>query len=469
MSKEKSLIKNTIIYAIGNFGSKLLVFLLLPIYTSYLTTSEFGYFDLIVNTVSLLVPLITFQMMDGIYRFILVEEEDLKIKKYISSGIYTVFRNIIIFTIIYIIAISIFKLQNFISIYLYIVTTILYNLWSQITRGLKKNIDYALAGVIVTVLTLIFNIIFIVKFNFKVNGLVLSYIIANIVAILYLEYKVSIRKYISFKNKENKIISKLNRFSVPLIPNTMSWWMMNVSSRYMITFFLNNGVNGLYSMANKFSSIIVIINSFFSLAWQESAILEYNQKDRDDYYTRMFNVYMKLQLTGMLILLPLTRLAFSTFVKGEFIEGYKLVPILYMASIFSAFSVFYGTGYLSANDTKGSFYTTIFGAGINIGLNIFTIPLFGIYGAGISTLIAYLAVWIIRIVQTKKYFEIKIDKKNILVLLGLNIIFSAIYYIPSYPVQILALIFSVGVFLFVNKEMVNKILGIGLKIIKKAK
>lgn len=469
MSKEKSLVKNTIIYAIGNFGSKILVFLLLPIYTNYLETEQFSDFDVIVNTVSLLLPLITFQMMDGIYRFILVEEDDLNIKKYISSGVYTVLKNTIIFTIIYIIASNIFKIENSMLIYFYFITTLIYNLWAQITRGLKKNIDYAVAGVIITVFTLIFNILFIVKLKFKVEGLILSYIIANIAAIIYLEYRVGIRKYISFNLKENKFIKKLNRYSVPLIPNTMSWWLMNVSDRYMIIYFLNGGVNGLYAMANKFASIIVIINSFFSLAWQESAILEYNQKDRDDYYTRMFNVYMKLQLTGMLVLLPLTKLVFNVLIKKDYIQSYKLIPILYMASIFSAFSVFYGTGYLSANDTKGSFYTTIFGALINVGLNIFTIPLFGMYGAGISTLIAYLAVWIIRIVQTKKYFAIKIDNKNIIVLLGLNIIFSAIYYIPSYSVQLIALIFSVGVFLFVNKEMVNKILGIGLKIIKKVK
>ncbi|MDI9217004.1 oligosaccharide flippase family protein [Clostridium tertium] len=464
MSKEKQLVKNTLIYAIGNFGSKLLTFLLLPIYTKYLLKSEYGYFDLIVNTVSLLMPIISFQVMDGIYRFILVEEDKDEQKKYISNGVLIVIRNILLFTIVYVIAAFVFKMQNSVLIYLYLITTIFYTLWAQITRGLKKNLDYSIAGVIITIVTLSLNIIFIVKFNFRVNGLIVSYIIANLIAIIYLEYKVRIVNLVKLSLKENTIKNKLNKYSIPLIPNTMSWWMMNVSDRYMITYFLDASVNGLYAMANKFSSIIVIINSFFSLAWQESAILEYNKNDRDEYYTRMFNVYMKLQFTGMLVLLPLTRLVFNILIKGEYVEGYRLVPILYMASIFSAFSVFYGTGYLSVNDTKGSFYTTIIGALLNIFINIFTIPVLGIYGAGVSTLLSYLVVWILRVIQTKKYFKINIDKKSFSVLLILNIIFSILYYIPSLKLQLLIMIVSIVIFIIYNKELVKKILNLLTKI-----
>ena len=467
MSKEKQLVKNTLIYAFGNFGSKLLTFLLLPIYSSYLTQEEFGTFDLIVNTAALIIPIITFQIMDGIYRFILTEKDESKVKKYITNGVFVALMNIAIFTVLYLILNSFLNIENKFIIYFYLITNIFYTLWAQIARGLKKNLEYAIAGIIITVLTLVFNIIFIIKFNFKVNGLVVSYIIANVCAFIYLEGKVKITRFIDFKLRSKNIKIKLCKYSVPLIPNTMSWWMMNASDRYMILYFLNSSVNGLYAMANKFSSIIVIINSFFSLAWQESAIVEYENKDRDEYYTKMFNIYMKIQLAGTIVLIPFTKLIFNFLVRGEFLDGYKLVPILYIASVFSAFSVFYGTGYLSANDTKGSFNTTLIGAIINILLNFITIPAFGMYGAAISTLVAYLIVWVVRIKQTKKYFNIKIENKNLFTLTSIVLVFSGLYYINNVILQIILFIIATIIFILYNKELFLKIIQIVKKIIKR--
>lgn len=457
MSKEKQLIRNTIIYAIGNLGSKLLTFLLLPIYTAYLLESEYGAFDLIVNTVSLILPIITFQITDGIYRFILGEKDDNNVKRYISNGSIVIFINTIVFTIIYIICSIIFNFNNKILIFIYTISTIFYTLWSQILRGLKRNIEYAIAGIIVTIITLSLNILLIVKFRAGINGLMISYIFANLVAIIYLEAKGKILRFIDFKNINKNTVKVLCTYSIPLIPNVISWWIMNVSDRYMITYFLGSAFNGLYAIANKFSSIIVIINSFFSLAWQESAILEYDSKDRDEYYTRMFNSYMIIQFTGMLVLISLTKLGFVFLIKGNYYQGYTIVPILYMASIFSAFSVFYGTGYLSANDTRGSFYTTIIGAVINVIINLFTLPTLGIEGAAVSTLISYFVVWIIRVAQTKKYFCIKINKKDFSILLSLNIVFCFLYYIDNFIVSIIMILLGTIIFIFYNKSIVQKI------------
>ncbi|MBB6713500.1 lipopolysaccharide biosynthesis protein [Clostridium gasigenes] len=463
MNKEKKLIKNTLIYAVGNLGSKLLTFIMLPIYTEYLLTSEYGNLDLIISTISLIMPIVTFQITDGIYRFILTEENKEEIKKYISNGIFVVITNLIVFTGIYTILSCFIKFENKILIYVYFITMVFYTLWAQIARGLKKNLEYAISGIIVTVVTAFLNILLIVKFGLGVKGFIISYIVGFIAAFLYLEKTTHIIDSIKITLKDKKIKKKLCKFSIPLIPNVISWWVMNVSDRYMITYFLTDSVNGIYSIANKFASIIVIINTFFSLAWQESAILEYESEDRDKYYTKMFNSYMKLQFTGMLILLSVTRLAFVFYIKGDFLDGYKIVPILYMASVFSAFSVFYGTGYISANDTKGSFYTTVIGAMLNIFINIFTIPMLGIYGAAVSTLISYAVVWILRVIQTKKYFKIIIDKKDFGILLTLNIVFSMLYYSNNIYINMIMILISIIVFIAYNKKLVRKILSFVVK------
>lgn len=171
----------------------------------------------------------------------------------------------------------------------------------------------------------------------------------------------------------------------------------------------------------------------------------------------MFNTYMKIQLGGAIVLIAFTKIAFKFLVKENFYVGYKAIPILYVASVFSAFSVFYGTGYQSANDTKGSFQTTILGAVLNITINIFAIPIWGIEGAAISTLVSYLVVWIVRIIQTKKYFSIKISKLELFSLITILLIFTAIYYVNNIVVEIIMFILSLLIFIFFNREMIKKI------------
>lgn len=464
MSKEKELIKNTLIYAVGNIGSKLLTFILIPIYTKYLKEADVGYFDIIVNTALLLLPMITFQISDGIYRFIIKTDDEKERKIIISNGYIIIIQNIALFTIGYILISIGFNVKNSILIYLYIITNLVYTVKGQVVRALKKTKEFAMAGFIVTLVSLLLNIVFITKFKMKTEGLLIAYIIAFFIGSIYLEWKGKILKYFSFEEANINEKRKLKKFSVPLIPNVISWWVMNLSDRYMIANFISNAANGVYSIANKFSSIIVIVNSFFSLAWQESAIVEYDSKDRDEYYTRMFNTYMKIQLGGAIVLIAFTKIVFKFLVKENFYVGYKAIPILYVASVFSAFSVFYGTGYQSANDTKGSFQTTILGAVLNITINIFAIPMWGIEGAAISTLVSYLVVWIVRIIQTKKYFSIKISKLELISLIIILLIFTVIYYVNNIVVEIIMFILSILIFVFFNKEIFIKVLN---KIIKK--
>ncbi|WP_055069586.1 lipopolysaccharide biosynthesis protein [Clostridium massiliamazoniense] len=464
MSKEKELIKNTLIYAVGNIGSKLLTFILIPIYTKYLKEADVGYFDIIVNTALLLLPMITFQISDGIYRFIIKTDDEKERKIIISNGYIIIIQNIALFTIGYILISIGFNVKNSILIYLYIITNLVYTVKGQVVRALKKTKEFAMAGFVVTLVSLLLNIVFITKFKMKTEGLLIAYIIAFFIGSIYLEWKGKILKYFSFEEANINEKRKLKKFSVPLIPNVISWWVMNLSDRYMIANFISNAANGVYSIANKFSSIIVIVNSFFSLAWQESAIVEYDSKDRDEYYTRMFNTYMKIQLGGAIVLIAFTKIVFKFLVKENFYVGYKAIPILYVASVFSAFSVFYGTGYQSANDTKGSFQTTILGAVLNITINIFAIPMWGIEGAAISTLVSYLVVWIVRIIQTKKYFSIKISKLELISLIIILLIFTVIYYVNNIVVEIIMFILSILIFVFFNKEIFIKVLN---KIIKK--
>jgi O-antigen/teichoic acid export membrane protein len=457
MNRNKLLVKNTIIYAIGNFGSKFLTFLLVPFYTYYLSTGDYGYFDLITTTVLLLVPAITLQINDGLYRFLLDSKNNNETSSIISNSLFITLRNLFFFNVIYIIIIQFIDFQYEYLILLQINFNVISALWTQISRGLRKNIEYSISGIIGTLIILFSNIIFITLMHLKVGSLILSNVISFIVILIYMEYKLKIRKYISYKLCNKKIKKELLLFSIPLIPNVISWWFMNVSDRYFLRLYKGIEANGIYAVSNKFPAILIMVNSIFYLAWQESAISEYNSKDRNKFYSNMFNIMTSIEFTTVIVLLPLTKFAMKYIISNKFDTAVLYIPFLYIGTILNAFSSFYGTGYLSAKDTKGAFYTSLIGGIVNIVLNIILIPVIGIQGASLSTMVSFLITWLLRIFQTKKYFHIYVNKIKLLSLSFISAIYIFLYYYNNIILELILLLLSFVIFFLYNKNLLHKL------------
>lgn len=455
MNREKTLLKNTIIYAIGNFGSKFLSLLLLPLYTYYLTTGDYGYFDLITTTATLLIPIVTFQVNDGLYRFLLESKNAKEESKYISNSFFITIRNLLLFNLVFIILIQFKSFRYDYLILLQINFSILAGLWSQISRGLKRNLEYATSGVISTIVILISNIVFITILKYGIGSLIVSNILSSIITIIYLDYKLKIHIYIKYKLQDKIIKKQLILYSIPLIPNVISWWFMSVSDRYFLNFYKGIEANGIYAVANKFPSILIMVNSIFYLAWQESAISEYNSKDKDIFYSKMFNLLVVLEFTSVIILLAFTKFIMKYMVNNKFDSAWLFIPFLYFGSIFSAFSSFYGTGYQSAKETLGAFYTSLYGGIINIILNIALIPLIGIQGASLSTMVSFLVMWLVRLHQTKKYFQINIHKGTLLSLLVISVFYTVLYYVKIDFADYVLMILSLLIFIVYNKNLLN--------------
>lgn len=463
MSKEKTLVKNTIIYAIGNFGSKMLSFILLPFYTYYLSTNDYGYFDLITTTIMLLLPIITFEIYDGLYRYLLDSKNDVETSNVISNSFFIVIRNLVIFIIVYIIFIQFKSFRYQYLILFQIVLNILAAFCTQISRGIRRNIEYSISGILSTLIILTSNIIFITVMNLKVGSLIISNILAYVVVIIYLEVRLKIHKYLKIKLSDKIIKKRLVLYSIPLIPNLISWWFMNVSDRYFLAFYKGIEANGIYAISNKFPSILIMLNSIFSLAWQESAITEYNSKDRNKFYTKMFNVLISIEFTSVIILLAFTKFIMEFMVNDKFSSAWIYVPFLYMGTIFNSFSSFYGTGYMSSKDTIGAFYTSVIGGVANVIINIILIPVIGIQGASVATMISFLLMWLTRLWQTRKYFKIDINLKKLILLSGFSILFIVSYYINNKILEIIMMVLSIIILFVFNKNLIYKVMKFVIK------
>lgn len=453
--KENRLLKNTVIYMVGNFGSKILTFLIVPLYTHYLSTSEFGTYETIVSILGLISPLCILAIHEGILRWLLGSFE--KRGEIISTGA-SIYLILICITEMIIMIFSIITHWKY-SIFfgLLLLGSTLQTVLQFSARGLQSNKVFAFSGIIYTTVMLLLNLVCVIILRMNIIGMFISSIIASFVSVLYIG--VSLKNTVSIQKKLiNKTVAKdMLKYSILLVPNDISWWIMSISDRIMLSYMINPSATGIYSIACKFPSIISILHTIFYQAWQEQAVLEYKSEDRDQFYTKVFNTYMKLALCVVLVLIPLSKWVIITFINASYQSGYIYLGLLYLGAIFSSFSGFYGTGYISAKDTKNAMKTTFIGAVVNVVINIILIPIIGIWAACLSTFIGYCIVWIIRVKQTRKYFLIKVNWSVFMILFSLNVIFSLGICFNNLVFLYFMIIFSFGILFLTNKSTIVSI------------
>lgn len=431
-TKKQKLFSDTLLYMIGNFGSKTISFFLIPFYTRYLNTAEYGIMDFVNTTKSLILPFIYLQIIDGVYRYLLDSKYERK-KQIISSSFFFVVLMIFLSLVLFYSGVIIVDPSiEYINLITAMFTMSIFNsLFRQILRGLDRLKLYSISGIITTFFIGMLNIYFIGFLNMSYNGMILATTISLSISSLVILVYGGIYKYINLKSINKKILYSLIKYSIPLLPNGISWWFMNVSDRYLISYFLNFEYLGIYAIANKFASVIYLFNTIFYQAWQTSAIDEFESENKNEYYTEIFNYLLNFQLILVLLGTISVRLFIQFLVGAEFVSAWEYTPILFLAAMFNSFSAFYGTGYLSAKNTIKAFSTTSIGALVNILVNIILIPKFGLMAASLSTLMSYLVVWIVRVYTTKNYFEIEINYKKLFSGLLLIFISSIVNYLNS--------------------------------------
>lgn len=460
------LAKNTVIYMIGNLGSKILQVLILPLLTAVLLTEEYGYYDLIVTTINLITPIATLQLVEAMFRYLFGGSEEEKRVTISSVTAALVVGMTILAAVIALIQMFGIDLKYPFLIYLNYITNILFDYMQKIARCQQRNSLVAVSGVINTSVMLAVEAMALLVFKMRVDGMLLANCVSYFVAVLYLEYKLRIEEYLSIAAVNVKRVKELLKYSLPLVPNSVCWWVVSACDRYVTSFFLSISANGIYSIAGKFSQMLSMITSVFQMAWQESSIIESDKATRDEFYTKTFDSYMRFLLSGYVVLLPIIRLAMPFLVAEEYRIGYLYNPLLLLGAVFSAFSQFYGSAYLAFKKTGGALSTTIIAAIINVTVGACLISKIGLYAPALGTTCAFLAQWLLRANQMKDYFRVKINTKVLSFMAPTMIVYYALYYKDSVVLHLTMLLVASIVFCTVNREMIRKILATVKKKVK---
>ncbi len=405
MNKYNKLAKNTGIFFIANFGSKVLSFLFVRFYTELLSVEEYGIIDLLHTTASLAVPIITLCITEAVLRFSIDDETNRG--KILTNGLFTaVLGNaLFVFTAPLLVKVEAFS-DNIMWIYLLSVSNSVYMITSHFARGIGNSKLFALSGILHTIFQIALNIILLAGLSLGIKGYLVASVLSNFVVAGYVFFRGNLYRYI-IKGIDKKYLKAMLIYAIPLVPNSVFWWIMQSSNRYMITFLLSATHNGLYAVANKIPTLITTISSIFFQAWQISAVEDANSDDRAKFYTNIFQILSSLitiASSGVLIILqPL----YKILTEESYYSGWTSVPFLLCATIFSCYASFLGTNYVAMKKTKGVFLTTVIGAVVNVSFNFLLIPYVGIRGTAISTFLAFFVTWLVRAIDTRKFVKIE--------------------------------------------------------------
>ena len=460
-SSYKKLFSNTIIFAIGSFSSKILVLLLVKVYTTYLTPAEMGVNDVITQIANWLLPVVTMTISESIIRFGLDKAYD-KRKVFTVGNVVCIGGLAVLGIVLPIVTVSGIA-DKYLSgysllIFVYLCTASLKLVYSTFVRSLEKVRLFAINGILTTFLTLVGTVLFIMVFKMGNTGYLFSIILSDLISVIFLTFTAKLWRYLDFRCLDREIFSSMLKYSLPLIPTQLLWLITNSSDSFMTTHYLGSEHNGILSSSYKIPNLVSTVYLMFGQAWNMSAILENDSKERSRFYTNVFNLNQCLLYVlaagCLLIVRPLT----GIWLGDAFQDSVKYSPILIYSSVFSCFTTFLGAIYHATKQTKRSLTTSLFSGIINVALNVVLIPRIGLYGPAISTVASYTVVFIIRAYDSQKIlpFDLKIRKivTNNIILIAMVLINVAQPYVDNMALSFVSLpVLFILVFLLNYKDL----------------
>lgn len=468
MSKDSRggyLLKNTALFAIGNMGTKLINFLMVPLYTYALSTEQYGTINTAISICSIIIPIIMCNIGEAVRRYLLEKESD----KYAIQTVELIWCGFgVIVSILMYVVFQLIPGWNVYALEMSLYT--LTNAFSAVTldylRGKEKLQIYTACGILQTFLVAFLNVIFIVKLGFAVRGYFWSYIIAYALCSVIAFVAGDQLKDIKQSRFEKQLFKEMSKFSLTLVPNSLMWWITNSSDRLMVTYMISASVNGIYSVAYKIPTIMSTMSMILMQAWQHSAIRENDSADRVEYNNRMYAGYMAGVFVVGAGLLLINKPFMQLYVAPEYRGAWIYSPFLIVSSIFSTLGTFIGTSYYVEKDMKGNLCSATVGAVCNVCLNLTMIPLMGATGAALATCISYVIVFAYRAKDTQKYLPLNVYSsvfKKQVVIIFCMLLCSFVSNVWGYVLLTIGMI----AILYFNKDFMVGVLSKVLKKVRK--
>lgn len=454
MGSENSFRKNTILLTMGTVINKGLQFMIIPFFSRWLSTEEYGRFDLLYTYVSLLLPIITLSIDDAIFRNCVSSSDEVGKKKYITNAFAVNVFNLLIAVVVIMSLATDIKIQA--AFCLYLMGEVLSQYLRGYLRGIKRLDIYSAAMVINTVIMIVVVTWLVYVRNSGIEGMLIGYAVGtwggNIIICLYSKWI----RMISLLSLSLHTIKEMITYSIPLVPNALSWWVMNASDRQIINWFFGDEANGIYAIAHKVPALCSVIFNMFTISWQQEAAIKIKDENRNDYFNKVLNeMYVVLAIicsdlfAGSFIL-------YHYIFAEKYIDAQLYSPIMIFAAVLMALSQFYGGIQIALRDSKKNGITTIVGAVVNVVVHLLLVRYIGLFAAAISTLVGNFIILQMRKRMIKKIFVGQFDRNNIWLVAAMLYFFVMAYVNQHLVLNIINLMLACCVTFISGKEIFKK-------------
>lgn len=462
-NRSRQLIKGTGIYAIGTFGTKLLTFLIVPLYTFYISTEDMGIYDLLLSTIQLLSPIVTMQISDAAYRWIIRDEGESAL--YVRSTMQVLIINCALaFGLTYFVN-SRYAIPYCSYFATLLVLTRIMATIQKLLRALKNQKLFAVSGIIYSAIFLSFNVVLICFLGKGVESLFQSAVIATAITIIVIFVAEPGLRVNCFLRPDFKTITEFYKFSAPLVPNYLNWWVINSSDRYIVALFLGLSQNGILAIAHKFPTVLQMVLNLFTTSWQDVSVAE-QEKNLGEYYTEVFRTFYRFVFSVLFFLIPATKIVVYAIMSPAYKAAGNCIPFYYLGTVFQSFASFYGVGYLRSKQTVKAFSTSIYGAIINFLINIALIRIIGLQAAAVSTFIGFLVMWLLREKQNRNELKIKLNWLEFTAFTAFSVFIAILSIVSTNRVNLFLSFLGILFFAWINIKTIKKIIHVALKKIR---
>lgn len=423
-SRTKRLGVNTILVFLGKAGSSLIGLLMLPFYTHWLTPADYGTTDLVFTYTSILVSVLSCCMADSVFIYAKGASEDDR-KKYYSTGLLFLIVSSIIFVVVTLVVRMIgyrFDIDGVIFEHAWFILAItVCNALQLYTQAFTQSIDkmkvFTLTGIVFTISIALSS--FVLLPTMGLTGYLWSYVFANVVSSVFSLVMSKSYRYLSAGDIDKSKCRELLIYGIPIIPNTIMWWLVSGINRPIMETSLGLAAVGLFAVANKIPAVISMLCGIFNTAWSITMLEEYGKMDFNEFFNKIVKtIFFILVLAGVFISI-FSREIITIFAAKEYIEAWKYVPFLVFSVLLQNLSGLIGGIFSAQKKSKYFFYSSIWGAGTSLIFTYLLISKMGMNGVCLAMIISFLSM----IVSRLRYAWKVIDRFNIKYYLVISVLY----------------------------------------------
>lgn len=441
MEMGKKLAKNSIAYFLGKALMVIVSIICLPIYTSKISTDNYGYYELVNTIVTYGIAFICLEVWTSVLRLSLLKNNENDTKAYFSSSF------IYVVGICALCCFGVFVF-NFFSpvkaiwlVFSMIIVTAFNNLFGGYARSLQKSSLYATSGVISSLVNVGVGCLCVFVFKMQYEALFLAIIAGRGAQILFLFITTKIYKYISFKHFSFSKLKTLLVFGFPFAVSAIFLFFERDIDKTLIDVFMTEGDVGTFSVALKFMGFISAIVDAFALAWRDTTFSIVDKNERINNSVLWINRLFMFIASISFLFIPAIYIVFPYLIKGSYSISKTLIPILYFSVYFNICNGFLSNSLLAEMKTKYLLLSRLAGSIVNLAITFSTIFSLGLYGASLGYSIGTLTEFVFSFIFCRKKLNMNLSLKSVPYFCVFYAISAVVFYLGDNSSNILLIVF----------------------------